>query len=1096
MKTNFLSINVLPTRAEIFLLTVIIIIFSAMQLSAQNSDYVLPLKTGDKVLEENIQNPGQVAGIFAAQLFDNKCYVLLQFYELPDTETHKAVKTAGIDLTEYVSGTTYRAIIHGAVSISTLENLGIRAVEKLAGVEKIEPLLLENELPEHIEVVDGKLDIQVNIHDSTPMENVTEALKGFEIEYLEEEQGNDKYLQMRIAKGDLVSIATMPYVNYIYPVAAEPTLLGGGRGTSIRSEYLNNVYGLYGEGVVTAVLEGGGIDNIDLSNATNISSYTSCADHVSLVSGMLGAEGILYPSFQGVASKATIFTGASDLTDTDLLGTPTSQGLIQQGLVVATSSLGLGGVTGNYDSRSRRADRQHLEHPQLIQLAAAGNSGLNSDYANMQGARQSAKNAISVGNINKENEISPKSSKGPTTDGRLKPEIVAIGTLAYTTGCNDEIATAYTGTSFSSPQAAGGLALLYEYYREQFSNANPDNALMKAVACNTADDLGNPGPDYTYGFGKMNLRKAVEALENNWYASDNFVAGATTAQTVDINVPAGVHQLKVMLYWADQPASSTTDQSVSKLVNNLDVSLNTPTGNHLPLVLDPFTPGADAANGVDNLNNIEQVVVTASPLQSIVSGTYTINVNPTDVPFDQPYYLTWEFVEPEITITSPYPGEVIANGASSNYYIEWDYDGDNDVNNTFTITINDNNGNQLFEETGIPGDVRIYKWFKCEALDINTSDLKVVVTRTGTVNYSAENTFSVYNAVTNNTVRANYMCGDQVCLSWNIKCGTTEGTAPAFFTVYRYDETIHDMVAIHTTTDYSATLNFDTNNSEEWYAVSTSYYAPDGTVVETERTSAKRFIPGNTPCDGTEDCSTTAGCANQAGTACDDGDDCTTGDVYDASCNCVGTFEDTDSDGVCDANDICPDGDDNIDTDGNGIPDACEDDCPVDLIVVDADVSGDYEASNTITTDESTGAMVLVDNGEQLTLNAGYYVKLTPGFSAKAGSIMRAYIQGCTLNGQKTEQATLASVKHYPNPFSDKVTLEFQLDYNADAAIIISDVNGRKVTQLQVDDLTRGTQTHSISTQNWMSGIYFYQVQIKEQDTGILKRANGTLVKM
>lgn len=60
------------------------------------------------------------------------------------------------------------------------------------------------------------------------------------------------------------------------------------------------------------------------------------------------------------------------------------------------------------------------------------------------------------------------------------------------------------------------------------------------------------------------------------------------------------------------------------------------------------------------------------------------------------------------------------------------------------------------------------------------------------------------------------------------------------------------------------------------------------------------------------------------GTACDDGDDCTTDDVYDNDCNCVGTFSDEDTDGVCDAEDQCPGFDDNLDLNGNGIPDDCE----------------------------------------------------------------------------------------------------------------------------------------------------------------------------
>ncbi|MEM9546057.1 MAG: SdrD B-like domain-containing protein [Bacteroidota bacterium] len=44
------------------------------------------------------------------------------------------------------------------------------------------------------------------------------------------------------------------------------------------------------------------------------------------------------------------------------------------------------------------------------------------------------------------------------------------------------------------------------------------------------------------------------------------------------------------------------------------------------------------------------------------------------------------------------------------------------------------------------------------------------------------------------------------------------------------------------------------------------------------------------------------------GDYCDDNDTCTVNDMVDINCNCLGTFQDSDGDGVCDANDVCPDG--------------------------------------------------------------------------------------------------------------------------------------------------------------------------------------------
>ncbi|MBI1225639.1 MAG: hypothetical protein GC192_10425 [Bacteroidetes bacterium] len=60
------------------------------------------------------------------------------------------------------------------------------------------------------------------------------------------------------------------------------------------------------------------------------------------------------------------------------------------------------------------------------------------------------------------------------------------------------------------------------------------------------------------------------------------------------------------------------------------------------------------------------------------------------------------------------------------------------------------------------------------------------------------------------------------------------------------------------------------------------------------------------------------------GSPCSDGDDCTINDVLDMNCNCFGTFADSDNDSVCDANDICPGGNDLEDADNDGIPNYCD----------------------------------------------------------------------------------------------------------------------------------------------------------------------------
>ncbi|MEM1322126.1 MAG: lectin-like protein [Bacteroidota bacterium] len=97
--------------------------------------------------------------------------------------------------------------------------------------------------------------------------------------------------------------------------------------------------------------------------------------------------------------------------------------------------------------------------------------------------------------------------------------------------------------------------------------------------------------------------------------------------------------------------------------------------------------------------------------------------------------------------------------------------------------------------------------------------------------------------------------------------------------------------------------------------------------------------------DGCDDCD-----ANQAGMPCDDNDDCTTNDVLDADCNCAGTFQDSDGDGVCDAEDNCPGFDDNADADGDGIADGC-DDCDANQAGMPCDDNDDCTSNDVLDAD-------------------------------------------------------------------------------------------------------------------------------------------------
>jgi hypothetical protein len=75
----------------------------------------------------------------------------------------------------------------------------------------------------------------------------------------------------------------------------------------------------------------------------------------------------------------------------------------------------------------------------------------------------------------------------------------------------------------ATPGVTGTLALIYERYKKLNSGANPDGALIKAIVMNTADDIGNAGPDFRHGYGRLNAKRAVEAIEAGTFTNKNVI---------------------------------------------------------------------------------------------------------------------------------------------------------------------------------------------------------------------------------------------------------------------------------------------------------------------------------------------------------------------------------------------------------------------------------------------------------------------------------------------------------------------------------------------------------------------------------------------
>ena len=275
-----------------------------------------------------------------------------------------------------------------------------------------------------------------------------------------------------------------------------------------------------------------------------------------------------------------------------------------------------------------------------------------------------AKNVLTVGNVSNlvagytgpaSVRVGPFSPFGPTDDGRLKPDIVAPGTdIIMADSPSDAAFQLNSGTSFAAPAITGSINLLNQLRESLHTNARPWLAsTMKGLVIHTADEAGDhPGPDYRFGWGLMNTRRAAELIRNNatngWKSFIKEIY-LPDGGSIEIPVPISAGQTgKFSIVWTDPAGPAQTnaviDVTASRLINDVDLRVISPSGTtNFPLVLNPDLTNQSAAvraaaatPGDDTRNNIEQVLIT-----NTVSGTYLARVTHKGALTGGGQWLTW-----------------------------------------------------------------------------------------------------------------------------------------------------------------------------------------------------------------------------------------------------------------------------------------------------------------------------------------------------------------------------------------------------------------------------------------------------------------------
>ena len=787
-------------------LILLVNLFCVLQASAQESvsDYRIYFRTGEIIPEANAEEYLASFNLLNESLFQDQFFKIIQFYKIPDQSARIALKNAGVNLLDYLPKNAYFVAFQHNFDPGSLAGKSIRSISDVDVDYKLSQILYEGNYPDHAIMENGDISVLINYYPNLEPDQVVSALQSTGLSVITHNTFG-KIINVAVHATDIRVIAELPFISYMEPVDPEPdpenytgrtlhhnntvaTDYGAGRhfdGTGVHVE-------LQDDGIIGPHIdyEGRILDQFLSNNNGNHGDH--CA-------GIIMAAGNLDPRAKGNAFGASLYVySATNYPGFNSI--PQDYGNL--GIRITSTSYG-NGCNAGYNSLARMLDQQVRTFPSIMHVFSTGNSGSSScgygagpGWGNITGGHKVGKNVISVASVNYLDVLDSYSSRGPAHDGRIKPDLAAKGSNVLST-INPNTYAYKSGTSMACPGVAGTLAQLFQAYRETYNGDDPMAGMIKATLLNTAEDLGNPGPDFKFGWGRVNALRAVKVIEEARFDSGSLDQGDDITHLID--VPANVAQLRVMVYWTDYEATVNTTWA---LVNDLNMTLTDPsftTWN--PWVLSHF-PHPDslsmvATRRIDDHNNMEQVT-----LNDPAAGTYSLNVEGVTVPQGpQTYYVIWEFIPEEVVLTYPIGGESFVPGETET--IRWDAFGDSE---TFTLEFSSDNG-QTWEMiiADLTGTNRTYNWTVPDAI---TGEALVKITKGASFSQS-DAPFTMIGVPCN--LEIDWACSDAVHLNWNPVIGATS------YVVFKLGEKYMDSVGITTITSYIVDDTISTSGS--WFSV-------------------------------------------------------------------------------------------------------------------------------------------------------------------------------------------------------------------------------------------------------------------------------------
>lgn len=562
-------------------------------------------------------------------------------------------------------------------------------------------------------------------------------------------------LTVYILPADLMLVLELDDVLYadILPVAKEEVVVAGiDLGLNQIINVRNLFPGIDGEGINVSFKEGM-FDATDLDLLGKMipgaASGKTPTTHATIMATLALGNGNSFIRGLGAAPKAKL--AYSDFSN---LMPDLAAGLSRLHIKVQNHSYGTD-IDNDYGMEAAAYDKQIYETDTLIHVFSAGNKGTSTPSsgfyqgmtarANLTGNFKQAKNLLVIGGINRENLSENLSSKGPSYDGRVKPELVALGE---------------DGTSGSAAITSGSIALLTQFYQQKNKKA-PSASLIKATLINSADDLGAAQVDFVYGYGKLNVAQSLKTLAEN--RASLYDVGKNQDFIIPLTIPPDVAEVKLTITWNDPPAAVNAAQS---LVNGLDLSIESPSGSlTLPWGLSTF-PHLDslskpAVRKADLINTVQQIT-----LDQPLAGNYNVHIKGNRITqgnnqrFALAYRYTLKNVFSFIT-----PGKNEYFFANEDNYIRWD--------NTYSAKTGglsvsyDEGATWKLIASGIDLSKGFYSW--------RVPDLfaKAMIKMEVEGNTIASQSFIISRA---RQLKVGYVCKDGIVLAWNPQPGAKDYT--------------------------------------------------------------------------------------------------------------------------------------------------------------------------------------------------------------------------------------------------------------------------------------------------------------------------------